>query len=433
MKKNIITLFAIALSFGAFAQQRDTMFVHTTDQFIHEFPTHKVDSIIFERTQPRMTQPRDTIISVSGVVQNQASVTIALNDTLRLSANVLPVNASNQNLLWFSNRPSIVETMSIREGYIIGRAVGTAEIAAVSGDGGHTAVSIVTVVIPVTGVTLNWHNTLVPIESTIQLSANIQPHNATNRNVTWSSSNTSVATVSSTGVVTGVSLGTTVITVTTQDGNHTATLEVTVVPPLLPSGCNENAPGWGESLGTVTFGSQGHNVVIEGNGIVQIWSGAVTATACQKTDFLDNTEDFERGLGFNADCRSNPDFPGDLFSWCAVIRFADVLCPHPWRVPTEQDFIDLDVAMGGTGNGRRGYVDFVNTNYIARWGGAFGGIERGMGMLLNQSFEGNYWSQTAEIHEGYNGFSLSFSTSGDINPRGYSQWRGAGLTLRCVR
>jgi len=195
----------------------------------------------------------------------------------------------------------------------------------------------------------------------------------------------------------------------------------------LPSGCNQNIPGWGDSLGTVTFDSQGHNVVIEGNGIAQIWSGAVTATACQKTTFNDS-------ILSNADCRSNPGFPGDLFSWCAVIRFADVLCPHPWRVPTEQDFIDLDVAMGGTGNWRREDVDFVNTNYITRWGGAFSGFSLGCGMLVEQGFVGMYWAWLPTRYPYHPVLDVRlFDAQGAISPHGLWGSMYNGLTLRCVR
>jgi hypothetical protein len=60
MRKIITTIFAIVLSLGAWAQQNDTMFVHT-NKFIHEFATQEVDSIIFKRTQARMTPPKDTV------------------------------------------------------------------------------------------------------------------------------------------------------------------------------------------------------------------------------------------------------------------------------------------------------------------------------------------------------------------------------------
>lgn len=87
--------------------------------------------------------------------------------------------------------------------------------------------------IAVTGVSLNKNSTSISIGNTEQLIATVTPSNATNQAVSWSSSNTSVATVSSTGLVTGVSAGTATITVTTSDGNKTATCAVTVTQPVL--------------------------------------------------------------------------------------------------------------------------------------------------------------------------------------------------------
>jgi hypothetical protein len=82
--------------------------------------------------------------------------------------------------------------------------------------------------VPVTGVTLNKTSTTIGIGQQETLVATVQPSDATNKNVTWSTNNASVATVSATGVVTGVSVGTAIITVTTQDGGYTANCTVTV-------------------------------------------------------------------------------------------------------------------------------------------------------------------------------------------------------------
>ena len=77
-------------------------------------------------------------------------------------------------------------------------------------------------------VTLNKSETAVRSGSTETLTATVLPSNATNKSVTWSSSDTSVATVSSSGVVTGVSRGKAVITATTVEGGYSASCEVTV-------------------------------------------------------------------------------------------------------------------------------------------------------------------------------------------------------------
>lgn len=82
--------------------------------------------------------------------------------------------------------------------------------------------------VAVTGVTLDKSSLAVKTGETAVLTATVAPANAANQNVSWKSSDTSVATVSAAGVVTGVKKGTTTITVTTADGSKTATCAVTV-------------------------------------------------------------------------------------------------------------------------------------------------------------------------------------------------------------
>jgi uncharacterized protein YjdB len=83
-------------------------------------------------------------------------------------------------------------------------------------------------VVPVTGISLNPTTVSVDRNATAALTATIAPADASNKAITWSTSNSAVATVSTGGVVTGVSAGTATITATTQDGNKTATCNVTV-------------------------------------------------------------------------------------------------------------------------------------------------------------------------------------------------------------
>jgi glucosylceramidase len=82
--------------------------------------------------------------------------------------------------------------------------------------------------VAVTGVSLSPTSANVSVGSTQQLTATVAPANATNKNVSWASSNPSVATVNATGLVTAVASGSATITVTTQDGGFTATTAVTV-------------------------------------------------------------------------------------------------------------------------------------------------------------------------------------------------------------
>jgi hypothetical protein len=80
----------------------------------------------------------------------------------------------------------------------------------------------------VAGIALNKTSVNIPVDSTQQLTATITPGNASNQNVSWSSSNNAVTTVSASGLVKAVSAGTATITVTTLEGNKTATCIITV-------------------------------------------------------------------------------------------------------------------------------------------------------------------------------------------------------------
>lgn len=88
--------------------------------------------------------------------------------------------------------------------------------------------------VAVTGVTLNKNTTSIEAGQSEQLTAVVQPTNADNQTVTWSSSNPAVASVDENGLVSALSAGTANITVTTEDGNKTATCAVTVTTPAAP-------------------------------------------------------------------------------------------------------------------------------------------------------------------------------------------------------
>ena len=88
--------------------------------------------------------------------------------------------------------------------------------------------------VPVTGVKLNTETLELFTGNTATLTATVEPENATNKNVTWSSDKPDVATVDAAGKVTAVSEGTATITVTTADGSKQATCSVTVTRPYIP-------------------------------------------------------------------------------------------------------------------------------------------------------------------------------------------------------
>ncbi len=158
----------------------------------------------------------------------------------------------------------------------------------------------------------------------------------------------------------------------------------------------------------------------------QVWSDAVISTDCDKTEFRGGS-----GSSPNVDCCSNPSYSGDLFSWCVVVKYANTLCPAPWRVPTKDDFIALDKALGGTGDNDQNNVALTNS-YINTWGGTYSGYVR-TGGLDRQGTNAFYWTQT-EVSAAL-GYSLDMFANGYVNPQSNfslnSKYRG--YALRCVR
>src|SRR3990172_6443661 len=169
-----------------------------------------------------------TAVSVTGVSLNKPGTSILVGNNDQLVAAIEPAYATNQNMTWWTSDENIA---TVSSGLVTAVAAGSADITVETEDGGFVATCTVTVspvVIPVTGVSLNKSTTTIDVGSTEQLIATITPANATNQSVTWSSSDTSIATVSSSGLVTAKSAGkSAIITVTTVDGSFTDVCTVT--------------------------------------------------------------------------------------------------------------------------------------------------------------------------------------------------------------
>jgi hypothetical protein len=168
-------------------------------------------------------------VPVTGVKVTPSSVSMVINTTRQLTAEVEPANVVDNTVTW-STSNAAVATVSAT-GLVTAKMVGTATITATILEGGYKSTCTVTVTataIAVTGVTLNKTSMSLAVNGTETLTATVTPSNATNKNVTWSSNNSGVATVSTNGLVTAKVAGTATITVTTQDGGKTAQCTVTV-------------------------------------------------------------------------------------------------------------------------------------------------------------------------------------------------------------
>ena len=171
-------------------------------------------------------------VPVSGVSLNKNSTSIAPGNTEQLTATVLPDNATNKAVTWSSDHENIATVSN--SGLVTAVASGSATITATSqADGTKSASCVVTVTaaVAVTGVEAPATE-FAYVGGTEQLVANVLPANASNKNVTWSSNDNSIATVSESGLVTAAASGNVDITVTTVDGDFDATcsFEVRALP-----------------------------------------------------------------------------------------------------------------------------------------------------------------------------------------------------------
>ena len=156
-------------------------------------------------------------IAVTGVSLNKTSLSFTgTGSSQTLTATVSPSNATNKTLTWSSSNTSVA---TVSNGVVKAVGFGTATITAKSNNGKTASCSVTVNPIQPTGIKATPEtSTLYGLNGTVKLSANVMPSNATNKAVTWSSRNTSVATVSSDGTVKAVGYGTTVITATTVNG-----------------------------------------------------------------------------------------------------------------------------------------------------------------------------------------------------------------------
>ena len=167
------------------------------------------------------------IIPVKSVKLNAASKTLNKWATYTLKATISPSNASNKTLKWYSSNTKVAKVNSA--GKVTAVGPGKARIRAKSNNGKIGSCLVTVKLVPVSGVRLKLDRLFLKKDYKTKLSAVILPSYASDKSVTWSSSDESIVTVVN-GEVTGIEEGTAVITVTSSNGKK-ATCDVSVVSP----------------------------------------------------------------------------------------------------------------------------------------------------------------------------------------------------------
>jgi len=211
------------------------------------------------------------------------SSSVAIGGTTSVEVSYSPVDTNVKNVTFSSNATSVATVSS--EGIITGVAAGNARITAsaeAANSGSVSAyVDITVTAIAVTGVTVSPTEKSLSVGGTQQLTATISPSNATNKNVTWTSDATSVATVSSGGLVTAVAAGTATITVkSAADNTKKATCTITVTASGGGSSGEETttyeftSKSWAATPANWTSGKDGYGYSNSGVQVTAGYSGA---------------------------------------------------------------------------------------------------------------------------------------------------------------
>ncbi|HPR78564.1 MAG TPA: Ig-like domain-containing protein, partial [Candidatus Limiplasma sp.] len=242
--------------------------------------------------------------SIAFAAETPVTVTYAYGDIVlaagtatSVRVNVTPYVAKKKGVTYATSDESIATVTS--KGRLTGVAEGDCQLIVTSVyDTTVSATIPVHIVIPVDTLTLSAPENTVSVGETLQLSVAYSPENATQKSAAFSSANSSVASVSPTGLVTGLKRGTAVITAVSSDGEAKATLKVTVSQPVQsvtvtpadgkaavgrkiqlkasvsPSNANNQAVEWASDNESVAVVSSKGAVTVKGVG-----SATITATS----------------------------------------------------------------------------------------------------------------------------------------------------------
>lgn len=165
-------------------------------------------------------------VAVKSVSISPKTVTLNIGDTTTLKPTITPNSATNKTVTWSSSDKKVV---TVKNGNLTAKSKGTATITAKTTNGKKATckVTVKSNDVSVESITLDKTSLNLEVDETATLTATVKPDNATNKAVTWSSSNSLVASVDSKGVVTAKKAGSATITATAGGKNATAVVTVT--------------------------------------------------------------------------------------------------------------------------------------------------------------------------------------------------------------
>jgi uncharacterized protein YjdB len=193
-------------------------------------------------------------VAVTGVSLSSSTASIKVGATTSLTATVSPSDATNKAVTWSSSDSSVA---SVSGGVVTGVKAGSATITVTTADGGFQDTCSVSVSnVEATAVTMSASSASLIVGGTKQLSVTFTPSNTTDQSGIWDSSNTTVATVSDTGLVTAKAAGSTTVSFLSNSGNLQADCTVTVSEAVVLSSISVSGASTSATFGS-TYSTSG--------------------------------------------------------------------------------------------------------------------------------------------------------------------------------
>ena len=169
---------------------------------------------------------------VTGVSISKSSLTLYTGQTETLTAQVEPDDATDTRLTWSSSDKTVA---TVANGKVTALKAGSTQIRVTTFEPGFQAVCNLTVKQHVTGLDLSHSTRTIYLGQTVTMTATVLPSDASDKSVTWTSSNSDIVSVTQNGSVTANAMGEAEITATSNDGGFSKSCKVTVIEPLVPA------------------------------------------------------------------------------------------------------------------------------------------------------------------------------------------------------
>ncbi|MCL2073100.1 MAG: SUMF1/EgtB/PvdO family nonheme iron enzyme [Marinilabiliaceae bacterium] len=281
--------------------------------------------------------------------------------------------------------------------------------------------------VPVTDITLNLSSATISVDGKVQLIATIVPEDATNQNISWTSSG--VATVDEIGLVIGRAEGTATITVTAEDGNLSASCTITVaIHPSEPQMVSVEG-------GTFTFGCTDD----EDYYFWEFPTQQVTLSEFKIGKFLVMQSQWEAVMGDNPSRFIGENLPVERVSWDDVQEFIhklNGLTGKEYRLPTEAEW--EYAAREGSQSGNYKYSGSNNLDDVAWYEENSEDKTHPVGTKSPNKL--GVFDMSGNVYEWCNDWYGHYTRDSKINPTGPEEgesrvlrggaWRGADRTCR---